>query len=351
MYDENTYLLAPEPSCPDGPASAVFRDVAEATTDWIWETDPELRFYLAFRAFSRHYRVQHIVLDRPPAQRANVRRKTSRWQTGLPCPGQTGHRRLLHCRYLSAMGHQRYCHIAIKPVITPEGITGYRGTATDVTLEVEAQARVEYLSRHDELTGLPNRVRMREFLEGKLQAQPTQQHPLAMLSLDLDKFKPVNDLFGHGAGDAVLHEVSARLRHCIRDYDLVARQGGDEFILVISDIHDRRYIDTLCERIIAELTRPFLINGNEIVIGASIGIAMAPHDAVDAGELLRFSDIALYKAKSTGAINGCSICLKWPSRWCSAGRWKRACATGLKKSSSVWSTSRVTVMTYRGSSP
>src|SRR5690606_13962121 len=94
--------------------------------------------------------------------------------------------------------------------------------------------------------------------------------------------------------------ASARLRHCIRDYDLVARQGGDEFILVISDIHDRRYIDTLCERIIAELTRPFLINGNEIVIGASIGIAMAPHDAVDAGELLRFSDIALYKAKSTG---------------------------------------------------
>lgn len=159
---------------------------------------------------------------------------------------------------------------------------------------------MEYLSRHDELTGLPNRVRMREFLEGKLRAQPTQAHPLAMLSLDLDKFKPVNDLFGHSAGDTVLHEVSARLRHCIRDYDLVARQGGDEFILIISDIHDRRYIDTLCERIIAELTRPFLINGNEIVIGASIGIAIAPHDAVDAGELLRFSDIALYKAKSTG---------------------------------------------------
>lgn len=298
MYDENTYLLAQNRLALTA-SERRFRDVAEATTDWIWETDPELRFTWLSERFPgiTGYSISSWI-GRPLSELMSAENQSlADWIT---LPGQTGHRRLLHCRYLSAMGHQRYCHIAIKPVITPEGITGYRGTATDVTLEVEAQARVEYLSRHDELTGLPNRVRMREFLEGKLQAQPTQQHPLAMLSLDLDKFKPVNDLFGHGAGDAVLHEVSARLRHCIRDYDLVARQGGDEFILVISDIHDRRYIDTLCERIIAELTRPFLVNGNEIVIGASIGIAMAPHDAVDAGELLRFSDIALYKAKSTG---------------------------------------------------
>lgn len=298
MYDENTFLLAQNRLALTA-SERRFRDVAEATTDWIWETDAELRFTWLSERFPGI--TGHSIsawIGRPLSEfMAADNQSLAEWITQ---PGQTGHRRLLHCRYLSVMGHQRYCHIAIKPVVTPEGITGYRGTATDVTLEVEAQARVEYLSRHDELTGLPNRVRMREFLEGKLRAQPTQAHPLAMLSLDLDKFKPVNDLFGHSAGDTVLHEVSARLRHCIRDYDLVARQGGDEFILIISDIHDRRYIDTLCERIIAELTRPFLINGNEIVIGASIGIAIAPHDAVDAGELLRFSDIALYKAKSTG---------------------------------------------------
>lgn len=298
MYDENTFLLAQNRLALTA-SERRFRDVAEATTDWIWETDAELRFTWLSERFPGI--TGHSIsawIGRPLSEfMAADNQSLAEW---INQPGQTGHRRLLHCRYLSVMGHQRYCHIAIKPVVTPEGITGYRGTATDVTLEVEAQARVEYLSRHDELTGLPNRVRMREFLEGKLRAQPTQAHPLAMLSLDLDKFKPVNDLFGHSAGDTVLHEVSARLRHCIRDYDLVARQGGDEFILIISDIHDRRYIDTLCERIIAELTRPFLINGNEIVIGASIGIAIAPHDAVDAGELLRFSDIALYKAKSTG---------------------------------------------------
>jgi len=298
MYDENTFLLAQSRHALTA-SERRFRDVAEATTDWIWETDTDLHFtWLSDRFPGITGHSISAWLGRPVTAFMEAdNQPLAEWIT---LPGQTGHRRLLHCRYLSAMGHQRYCHIAIKPVVTPEGIVGYRGTATDVTLEVEAQARVEYLSRHDELTGLPNRVRMREFLEGKLQALPTPEHPLAMMSLDLDKFKPVNDLFGHGVGDAVLHEVSTRLRSCVRDYDLVARQGGDEFILIISDIQDRSDIELLCNRIIGELARPFVIGGNEIFIGASIGIAMAPQDAVDAGELLRFSDIALYKAKNAG---------------------------------------------------
>ncbi|WP_312927755.1 EAL domain-containing protein [Pseudescherichia sp.] len=294
MYDENTFLLAQSRHALTA-SERRFRDVAEATTDWIWETDTDLHFtWLSDRFPGITGHSISAWLGRPVTAFMEAdNQPLAEW---IKLPGQTGHRRLLHCRYLSAMGHQRYCHIAIKPVVTPEGIVGYRGTATDVTLEVEAQARVEYLSRHDELTGLPNRVRMREFLEGKLRALPTPEHPLAMMSLDLDKFKPVNDLFG----DAVLHEVSTRLRSCVRDYDLVARQGGDEFILIISDIQDRSDIELLCDRIIGELARPFVIGSNEIFIGASIGIAMAPQDAVDAGELLRFSDIALYKAKNAG---------------------------------------------------
>jgi diguanylate cyclase (GGDEF)-like protein/PAS domain S-box-containing protein len=298
MFDENSFLLAQSRHALSA-SERRFRDVAEATTDWIWETDNELRFtWLSdrFPGITGHSVTAWLgrpVTDLMEAENISL----AEWITQ---PGQTGHRRLLHCKYRSAMGHRRYCHIAIKPVITPQGVVGYRGTATDVTLEVEAQERVQYLSRHDELTGLPNRVRMREFLEGKLQALPTLEHPLAMISLDLDKFKPVNDLFGHGAGDQVLHEVSARLRLCIRDYDLVARQGGDEFILIISDIAAHQDIETLCERIISELERPFTFRDREIFIGASMGIALAPQDAVDAGELLRFSDIALYKAKSSG---------------------------------------------------
>ncbi len=298
MYDENSYLLEQSRHALST-SERRFRDVAEATTDWIWETDSKLRFtWLSDRFPGVTGHSIALWLGRPVTDFMTADNLSlAEWIT---LPDQTGHRRLLHCKYRSVMGHQRYCHIAIKPVMNATDIEGYRGTATDVTLEVEAQQRVQYLSRHDELTGLPNRMRMREFLEGKLRAQPTLEHPLAMISLDLDKFKPVNDLFGHGVGDKVLHEVSARLRHCIRDYDLVARQGGDEFILIISEIATQQDIETLCERIITELERPFIFNNHEIFIGASMGIALAPQDAVEAGELLRFSDIALYKAKSSG---------------------------------------------------
>lgn len=273
--------------------------MAEATSDWIRETDRELK--LAW--LSEHFPgiTGHRIsawFGKPVTEfikTENLPPDARIAETGL-----TGHRRLLHCHYFSAQGHQRYCHIALKPIITEEGITGYRGTATDVTLEVKAQARVLYLSLHDELTGLPNRTRMREYLEGKLRALPDNNHPLAMISPGLDKFKSVNDLFGHTAGDTVLHEVPARLRHCLRDYDLVARQGGDEFILIMPSIARREDIEKLCVRILAEIQRPLYVNDQEILIGASMGIAFAPQDAPEAGELLRLSNIALYEAKNAG---------------------------------------------------
>ena len=298
LNDENTFLL--EQSRQALAASERrFRDVVEATTDWIWETDSQLRLTWISERFPviTGHRIDDW-LGRPITQFiACDSLDLADW---FMQPGQSSHRGLTHCRYFSAQGHQRYCNLVAKPTVSPEGELSYRGTATDVTLEVEAQARVQYLSLHDELTGLPNRVRMKEFLEGKLQSMPTREHPLAMISLDLDKFKPVNDLFGHGVGDEVLHQVSERLRNCLREFDLVARQGGDEFILIIPDIESRADIEQLCERIIREIRRPLYIQDHEIFIGASLGIALAPQDAVNATDLLRYSDIALYKAKSSG---------------------------------------------------
>jgi diguanylate cyclase (GGDEF)-like protein len=177
---------------------------------------------------------------------------------------------------------------------------GFRGTATDVTEEVEARQRIEFLSQHDALTGLPNRTRLREFLDGKLNALPTLEQPLIMLSLDLDRFKPVNDLLGHAAGDAVLNAVSSRLADCVRDGDLVARIGGDEFVLILTDISSQDEVETLCRRLIDSIERPIAIDEQEVFVSVSIGISMAPTDALEAAELLRYADIALYEAKSAG---------------------------------------------------
>ena len=298
LNDENAFLLE-QNRLALAASERRFRDVAEATTDWIWETDDELRFTWLSERFPviTGYRIADWLGRRVTEFIQEDRATLEEW---LHQPGHGGHLNMTHCRYLSAQGHQRYCNLVAKPIATVDGVLSFRGTATDVTLEVEAQARVQYLSLHDELTGLPNRVRMKEFLEGKLQSRPTREHPLAMISLDLDNFKPVNDLFGHGVGDELLHQVSERLRACLRDFDLVARQGGDEFILIIPDIERKEALEQLCGRILDEIKRPFSVQDHEILIGASMGIALAPQDAVNATDLLRFSDIALYKAKSSG---------------------------------------------------
>jgi diguanylate cyclase (GGDEF)-like protein/PAS domain S-box-containing protein len=298
LNDESTFMLE-QSRLALAESESRFRDVAETTTDWIWEADEQLNFIWLSERFpvitglrSADWLMKSLSVF---FQENNV--ALSQWaMTSQPNQRLT----LKHCSYFSVQGHRRYCHLVIKHVLLAGQKKGFRGTATDVTVEVEAQQRISYLSRHDELTGLANRVRMREFLEGKLRSLPTAEQPIAMLSLDLDKFKPVNDIFGHAAGDQVLNAVSARLRSCTRESDLIARHGGDEFILIISGMIEQTQINRLCERIIHEISLPFYIQGHEIFIGASIGVALAPQDTLNASDLLRFSDIALYQAKNAG---------------------------------------------------
>ncbi|WP_137886904.1 EAL domain-containing protein [Pseudomonas sp. 2FE] len=278
-----------------------FRDVAEAASDWLWEIDAEHRLTYLSERFE-------AVTGHPPS--AWLGRSLDQLLSGDGQPlldwlqsrqGQSDDRAPLHCRYLARDGRQHICRIAARPILkeTPS-LGGYRGTASDITEEVEAQARIQHLSQHDSLTGLPNRNRLREFLEGKLSTLPSIDQPLVMLSIDLDRFKPINDALGHAAGDRVLHEVSQRLRQCTRDEDLVARHGGDEFIMVLSGIYAQQDVEHLCARLIEKIEQPYRLEDQEVFIGASIGIAMAPHDASQVDELLRYADIALYQAKAGG---------------------------------------------------
>lgn len=271
-------------------SEARFRDVAEIASDWFWEIDSERRLtYLSdrFEAVTGHRPEQWLGQPLDELLHGDGQ-PLAAWLTH--CGGA------LNCRYQAADGHSRICRIVARPI--ERQTNHYRGSASDITEEVAAQARIQYLSQHDSLTGLPNRHRLNEFLAGKLDQAPLLEQPLVMLSIDLNRFKPVNDAFGHAAGDRVLHEVSRRLHACIRDDDLVARHGGDEFIMVLNGSHSEQAIEQICMRLIESIEAPFQINGQEVFIGASIGISSAPADATQVEELLRYADIALYQAKA-----------------------------------------------------
>lgn len=275
-------------------SEARFRDVVEASSDWVWEIDRQGRFtYLSERfedvtGLSTHAWIGASMDDLLSTELGTV----SQW---LSIPNRRPDISV-QCCFVDTKGQHRITRLSARAMADQ----GFRGTATDVTEEVESRRRIEFLSQHDSLTGLPNRTRLREFLDGKLKTQPTAEQPLVMLSLDLDRFKPVNDLLGHAAGDIVLNEISSRLGERIRHGDLVARIGGDEFVLILTDVSCQEEVEMLCQRLIESIERPIQIGEQEVFISASIGIAMAPTDASEATELLRYADIALYEAKSGG---------------------------------------------------
>ncbi|WP_130906473.1 MULTISPECIES: EAL domain-containing protein [unclassified Pseudomonas] len=275
-------------------SEARFRDVVEASSDWVWEMDGGWHFtYLSERfeevtGLSREAWIGAAMDDLLRTELGTV----SQW---LSIPNRRPDISV-QCRYLDTNGQERITRLSARAMAGG----GFRGTATDVTEEVKARRRIEFLSQHDALTGLPNRTRLQEFLDGKLKAVPTVEQPLVMLSLDLDRFKPVNDLLGHAAGDLVLNQVSSRLAECVRHGDLVARIGGDEFVLILTDVGSQEEVETLCRRLIESVEQPIEVSEQEVFVSASIGIAMAPNDACEASELLRYADIALYEAKAGG---------------------------------------------------
>jgi len=177
---------------------------------------------------------------------------------------------------------------------------GWVTTLEDVTDWQEAQAKISHMAQHDALTDLPNRRLFRDELDRALH-RIAREEQVAVLSLDLDHFKEVNDSLGHPVGDALLTEVAQRLNRSIRQGDTVARLGGDEFAIVQVGLHlQASEAATLATRLIEALSAPYKIEGNEIIIGASVGIAIAPIDGVTADQLLQNADIALYRAKEDG---------------------------------------------------
>jgi diguanylate cyclase (GGDEF)-like protein/PAS domain S-box-containing protein len=176
---------------------------------------------------------------------------------------------------------------------------GWVAIHDDVTAQKRSEERISHMAHHDALTDLPNRLMLREQLDQQLSAVQ-RGASLAVLCLDLDFFKQVNDTLGHPVGDALLCAVGRRLRDCVRDIDVVTRLGGDEFAVIQVGVEQPISASTLAQRLVDEMARPFDADGHEIVIGTSIGISVAPNDGTDPDVLLKSADMALYRAKDNG---------------------------------------------------
>lgn len=164
----------------------------------------------------------------------------------------------------------------------------------------QRESRLDYIAHHDTLTNLPNRLLFNERLEHAITLTERNDKKVAMMMLDLDRFKLVNDTLGHLFGDKLLMETANRLRHCIRHQDTIARLGGDEFAIILEQVDDDRQVETTAEKIIQLFEKPFFIDNQEVHSSTSIGIAMAPTDSVDVTTLVRFADIAMYQSKNAG---------------------------------------------------
>ncbi len=174
------------------------------------------------------------------------------------------------------------------------------GTVQDITERAVTEAQLEYMAYHDALTDLPNRTLMRDRLGHAMAKAHRTGRTVALLFLDLDRFKTVNDSLGHDAGDRMLETVAKRLRHCIREDDTLARLGGDEFTVVLEDVEDNNQVAAAAQKILDVFTVPFDIYNHEMFVTASVGISLYPENGVDEETLMKNADTAMYRAKELG---------------------------------------------------
>ena len=200
----------------------------------------------------------------------------------------------------------RWISLAGDPIIDMAGqFQGFRGVGSDITEVRKTQERLTNLANMDVLSGLPNRGRVRQLLGEALSTAQATNVPCAIMFLDLDGFKPVNDTFGHPKGDAVLKGVAQRLVKEVGDLGHVGRMGGDEFAIVIKDAQGRKSVENLANRLIESVAKPYHIDKVEIRIGTSIGCAFGPIDGQTVDDLIQKADMALYQAKNDGRGTCC----------------------------------------------
>jgi len=201
-------------------------------------------------------------------------------------------------------GRLFYEEKTITPQTNPQGeVVNFISSGRDITDRIEAQERLQHLAHHDTLTGLPNRILLQDRLEQAISRAGWRKRKIAVLFLDMDRFKVINDTLGHNVGDSLLKDVAQRLSQCIREGDSVARFGGDEFTIVLNDINATEDIPMIAEKILTTISTAYQIDSRELFITTSIGISQFPDDGDNGQTLLKKADAAMYNAKRRGKNN------------------------------------------------
>ncbi|MDM7985751.1 MAG: EAL domain-containing protein [Smithella sp.] len=201
-------------------------------------------------------------------------------------------------------GTQRYIEASVSLQNTSSGKpVGFKGVIRDITERKRIEQELNHLATHDALTGLPNRLMFSQLLDHAIHSAQRYKKQLAVLFIDLDRFKTINDSLGHDAGDQLLKEIALRLRKSLRNVDVVGRLGGDEFIVLIEDLQEIKQLEIIAHKILATVIKPMVLLGEECRVTASIGISVFPKDGQDEQSLMKNADIAMYFAKEEGKNN------------------------------------------------
>jgi diguanylate cyclase (GGDEF)-like protein/PAS domain S-box-containing protein len=277
----------------------LLREHEDQSSDWLWQTDAEMRIVLPSPRFASAFGQSPEALEGRSLELVLADRlqpKNAPAVADLLTKLRENRSFRDHVVPITVGGTQRWFSISGRPIPGRDAcFIGFRGVMSDVSASQQAEQQVRHLALYDGLTDLPNRSNFSSALEAAQQSG----RPFALLSIDLDGFKPINDCYGHPAGDAFLVEISRRLAQVASATGLVARFGGDEFMMLTFDCEPDR-VEALCLQLLKEIEAPVDIERFELTVGASIGVVFAPKDGLTSTDLLKNADAALYRAKRDG---------------------------------------------------
>lgn len=293
--------------------SLLLREFEENEADWLWEIDPLRRL----RSVSPRFAYALGSIDKEVEGQPLLELIAgNNWESGnFPASLHDLAERLRNREnfanlfvQVSVQGIDRWWELSGTPMRDDRGkFIGFRGVGSDVTEQRESSDKIAYLARYDTLTSLPNRLMLTEALDDALECSSHWRTRCALLMVDLDRFKAVNDSLGHITGDRMLAQVAARLESLMGDNAMVGRLGGDEFAIVVRDASDQHFIRNLTAQVIQFLSEPYLVDQHTLYVGASIGSAIGPRDGKTVEELMRNADLALYQAKDLGGGEHCQF--------------------------------------------